>query len=285
MSVLRALPAYEVMMGEHPLKQPMPTQSVDSIDPFLLLHHHAIEVAPGTDRWNAGVGPHPHRGFSPVTFIWSGGVQHRDSRGNNSVVSGGGVQWMDVGLGIIHSERPPADLCETGGLQEIVQVWINLPKVAKMMEPRYTPLQKDEMPAVAGHPDLRIASGTPVPGSPKGPLRSAYPVNALHGTSSTEPLTFEVGEGENGILYLLDGGGKLDGYGLVEGETLYELAPGSHTFHPKTATKLLLLTARPIQEKKEQYGPYVMNNQTEIMEAMRDYQMGKMGFLVERDLP
>ena len=103
MPVVRALPAYEVMMGDHPLKQPLPTQSVDQIDPFLLIHHHAIQISAGTDRWNAGVGPHPHRGFSPVTFMWSGGVHHRDSRGNNSVVDDGGVQWIDAGLGIIHS--------------------------------------------------------------------------------------------------------------------------------------------------------------------------------------
>ena len=155
MPVVRALPAYEVMMGDHPLKQPLPTQSVDQIDPFLLIHHHANHMPAGTDRWNAGVGPHPHRGFSPVTFMWSGGVHHRDSRGNNSVVDDGGVQWMDAGLGIIHSERPPAKLAEEGGMQEIIQIWINTPSARKMDEPNYIPLQKDEMPKVPGHPDLR----------------------------------------------------------------------------------------------------------------------------------
>ena len=162
MPVVRALPAYDVMMGDHPLKQPLPTQSVDQIDPFLLIHHHASSIPAGTDRWNAGVGPHPHRGFSPVTFMWSGGVHHRDSRGNNSVVDDGGVQWMDAGLGIIHSERPPAKLARDGGMQEIIQIWINTPSARKMDEPKYMPLQKDEMPEVAGHPDFRITSGTPV---------------------------------------------------------------------------------------------------------------------------
>ena len=94
--------------------------------------------------------------------MWSGGVHHRDSRGNNSVVDDGGVQWMDAGLGIIHSERPPAKLAEEGGMQEIIQIWINTPSARKMEEPKYMPLQKDEMPEVPGHPDLRITSGTPI---------------------------------------------------------------------------------------------------------------------------
>lgn len=284
MPVRRALPGHEVMMGNTPIKQPIPTASVDQIGPFLLLHHHAGEIKAGSDRWNTGVGPHPHRGFSPVTFMYQGGVHHRDSRGNNSVVTEGGVQWMDVGMGIVHSERPPAALCETGGIQEIIQLWVNLPAANKMMQPVYIPLQKDEMPEVEGHPDLRIVSGSPVPSSATGPLKSAYPIDTMHGTTSTEPLPFQVGEGQAAFLYLLSGGGRLEGYGLVEEHMLYELTPGSYTFEPSQATKILFASAKPIQEKVESYGPFVMNNQTEIMEAMRDYQMGKMGMLVERDL-
>lgn len=286
MPVVRALPAYEVMMGDHPLKQPLPTQSVDQIDPFLLIHHHAIQISAGTDRWNAGVGPHPHRGFSPVTFMWSGGVHHRDSRGNNSVVDDGGVQWMDAGLGIIHSERPPAKLAKDGGMQEIIQIWINTPSARKMDEPKYMPLQKDEMPEVAGHPDFRITSGTPVVNASEGPLKSSYPITAAHGAMEADvAATFEVKSGENGLLYLLDGAGYLEGYGLIEAHMLYQLNVGMYTFTPSEKTKVFFIAAAPINEKVESYGPFVMTNQTEIMEAMRDYQQGKMGFLVERDLP
>jgi redox-sensitive bicupin YhaK (pirin superfamily) len=286
MPVVRALPAFEVMMGDHPLKQPLPTQSVDQIDPFLLIHHHANHMPAGTDRWNAGVGPHPHRGFSPVTFMWSGGVHHRDSRGNNSVVDDGGVQWMDAGLGIIHSERPPAKLAEEGGMQEIIQIWINTPSARKMDEPNYIPLQKDEMPMVPGHPDLRITSGKPVMNAAEGPLKSSYPITAAHGVMEAGvEATFEVQPGENGLFYLLDGSGRLEGYGLVEAHMLYQLDAGAYMFTPSEKTKVFFIAAGPINEKVESYGPFVMTNQTEIMEAMRDYQQGKMGFLVERDLP
>ena len=286
MPVVRALPAYEVMMGDHPLKQPLPTQSVDQIDPFLLIHHHANHMPAGTDRWHAGVGTHPHRGFSPVTFMWSGGVHHRDSRGNNSVVDDGGVQWMDAGLGIIHSERPPAKLAEEGGMQEIIQIWINTPSARKMDEPNYIPLQKDEMPKVPGHPDLRITSGKPVMNAAEGPLKSSYPITAAHGVMEAGvEATFEVQPGENGLFYLLDGSGRLEGYGLVEAHMLYQLDAGAYMFTPSEKTKVFFIAAAPINEKVESYGPFVMTNQTEIMEAMRDYQQGKMGFLVERDLP
>ena len=239
MPVVRALPAYEVMMGDHPLKQPLPTQSVDQIDPFLLIHHHANHMPAGTDRWNAGVGPHPHRGFSPVTFMWSGGVHHRDSRGNNSVVDDGGVQWMDAGLGIIHSERPPAKLAEEGGMQEIIQIWINTPSARKMDEPNYIPLQKDEMPKVPGHPDLRVTSGKPVMNAAEGPLKSSYPITAAHGVMEAGvEATFEVQPGENGLFYLLDGSGRLEGYGLVEAHMLYQLDAGAYMFTPSEKTKV-----------------------------------------------
>ncbi|MEY2962759.1 MAG: hypothetical protein RL754_20 [Bacteroidota bacterium] len=285
MSVRRTLPAYDVQMQEHLLKQPLPTQSVDQIDPFLLLHHHRVDIEPESEPFREGVGPHPHRGFTPITFIYEGSLQHRDSRGNNSIVNAGGVQWMDVGMGIIHSERPPASFCATGGTQELIQVWVNLPARLKMIEPQYFAIQKDEMPEFANHPDLHISSGTPTLEGPTGPIRSAYPLNAFHGKTTTENLVFEVPEGHQAFLYLLDGGGRIEGYGLAEALTMYELEPGKQTFFPSTPTKVLFLSGEPIQEKKESYGPFVMNNQTQIMEAMRDYQMGKMGFLVEHDMP
>jgi len=155
-----------------------------------------------------------------------------------------------------------------------------------MDEPKYMPLQKDEMPEVAGHPDFRITSGTPVVNASEGPLKSSYPITAAHGAMEADvAATFEVKSGENGLLYLLDGAGYLEGYGLIEAHMLYQLNVGMYTFTPSEKTKVFFIAAAPINEKVESYGPFVMTNQTEIMEAMRDYQQGKMGFLVERDLP
>ena len=117
-------------------------------------------------------------------------------------------------------------------------------------------------------------------------MKSSYPITAAHGVMEAGvEATFEVQPGENGLFYLLDGSGRLEGYGLVEAHMLYQLDAGAYIFTPSEKTKVFFIAAAPINEKVESYGPFVMTNQTEIMEAMRDYQQGKMGFLVERDLP
>jgi quercetin 2,3-dioxygenase len=142
--VTHTLYAEEFDMGGMPVRQAFPTGRVEQHDPFLLLHHADIKVPTHLDPDDAGVGPHPHRGFSPVTFIFKGGVHHRDSRGNDSVVYAGGAQWMNSGMGMMHSERPPKDIHEIGGRQEIIQLWINTPKKNKMDQPAYYPLQANE---------------------------------------------------------------------------------------------------------------------------------------------
>jgi redox-sensitive bicupin YhaK (pirin superfamily) len=279
----RVLPAHEVDMGGIPVLQPLPTANVNQIDPFLLLHHHATTIQPNTNHKHAGVGPHPHRGFSPVTFIFQGDVHHRDSRGNSSVVSAGGVQWMDAGMGIIHSERPSKELAEKGGEQEIVQLWINTAAAKKMDQPRYIAAQQNDMPKMKGlKGDVRVIAGSFA--DQRGPIISQQGVTALMGTlAPQDELSLSKLNGEHAILYLLNGTGFLKGFGLVEGKTLYTFTKEAArtTLKAKSELPFIYLRAKPIGEKVEQYGPYVMNTQTEILEALRDYQMGKMGFLVE----
>jgi quercetin 2,3-dioxygenase len=146
-TVSHLLYAHPMDMGGLPIRQPLPTQNVQQVDPFLLLHHASIKVPTHTVPAKAGVSPHPHRGFSPVTFVFQGGVHHRDSRGNDNVVYAGGAQWMNAGMGIIHSERPPHDIHEVGGKQEIIQLWINTPAKNKFDQPSYFPLQASEVPS------------------------------------------------------------------------------------------------------------------------------------------
>jgi redox-sensitive bicupin YhaK (pirin superfamily) len=119
-SVAAILYAHPFDMGGMPIRQPFPTNKVEQIDPFILLHHAVVEIPKESDPKHTGVGPHPHRGFSPVTFIFEGGVHHQDSRGNNNTIYKGGIQWMNAGMGIIHSERPPVDIQAIGGKQEII---------------------------------------------------------------------------------------------------------------------------------------------------------------------
>lgn len=272
-------------MGGIPIRQPFPTNNVQQIDPFLLLHHADVKVAADVEPDDAGVGPHPHRGFSPVTFIFKGGVHHRDSRGNDSVIYAGGAQWMNAGMGVIHSERPPHNIHEVGGRQEIIQLWINTPAAHKMDQPAYFPLSAEEVPTSVrdnGKVQIKVFSGE-VAGL-KGPIPSHTEVNAA---------TLELKKGgkvaiglpadHNAVIYLLDGKLTVDGYGLVEGlhAVLFKKDGEGVGFEAHEDTRVLLLSGKPLDEKVVSHGPFVMNNQTQILEAMRDYQMGKMGVLIE----
>ena len=217
-TVSSLLYAHMVDMGGMPVRQPLPSQHVEQIDPFLLLHHADINVPAHLEPDHAGVGLHPHRGFSPVTFIFKGGVHHRDSRGNDSVIYAGGAQWMNAGMGIIHSERPPDDIHEIGGRQEIIQLWINTPAEHKMDQPEYIPLSAEEAPAFTsedGKVEMKVFSGQIL--GIRGPIPSHTEVNAAtlefkKGGKISVPLPPH----HNTLIYLLDGKLNVEGFGLVE---------------------------------------------------------------------
>jgi quercetin 2,3-dioxygenase len=284
-SVSRLLYAQQVDMGGLSVRQPLPTQQVNQVDPFLLLHHADIEVPLNVEPRHAGVGPHPHRGFSPVTFIFKGGVHHRDSRGNNSIIYSGGAQWMNAGMGMLHSERPPHDIHERGGRQEIIQLWINTPARNKMDQPAYFPLKADDVPRKQsddGNVMIKVFAGEFE--GVRGPIPSQAVVNAATlEFKKGGKLAIGLPGHHNALLYLLDGQLKLDGFGLVDGLYLVHFKNDGDgiSIVALEDTRALLLSGEPLNEDVVSYGPFVMNTQTQIMEAMRDYQMGKMGVLIE----
>ncbi len=284
-SVSRLLYAHLVDMGGIPVRQPLPAAGVEQVDPFLLLHHANLKAPTHIEPRHAGIGPHPHRGFSPVTFIFKGGVHHRDSRGNNSVIYEGGAQWMNAGRGIIHSERPPADIHERGGVQELIQLWINTPARHKMDQPLYFPVPAENVPEIHS-PDskvtVRLFAGELM--NKKGPAPTQTEVIAA--TLLLQPsgsLTIPLPETHNVLLYLLDGEVNIETYGKTEGLNLVVFANDGQgiALEALKPTRALLLGGEPLHEEVVSYGPFVMNNQTQILEAMRDYQMGKMGVLIE----
>jgi hypothetical protein len=284
-TVKQLLFAEMVDMGGIPVRQPFPARNIEQIDPFLLLHHHISRIREGADERRTGVGPHPHRGFSPVTFIFQGNVHHRDSRGNDSIVEAGGVQWMDAGMGIQHSERPSKELAEKGGVQEIIQLWINTPAKDKMNAPKYQAVHASDMPvfpAQEGEGNSFLVSGEFR--DTKGPVQSNWPVLAMRGEWKSGAVdTFSIPENYNAFLYLLDGKMNVDGFGLVEGLNVVQFQNDGDTITLKALedTRFIFLAAPPIGEPLAMYGPFVMNDQTQVMQAIRDYQMGKMGVLIE----
>lgn len=284
-SVRLTLYAHPYDMGGIPIRQPFPTAQVDQLDPFLLLHHANINVPEHVAPDNAGVGPHPHRGFSPVTFIFEGGVHHRDSRGNNSTVYAGGAQWMNAGRGIIHSERPPHDIHQRGGRQEIIQLWINTPSQHKMDQPAYFPLQAEDIPVYIS-PDKLVTAGVVAGklGAVQGKVPTMTPVQAITltfrpGGKIEIPIPLE----HQAFVYILRGSLRMAGYGLAEAHHALVFNPDGEAvaFEAVEETTALFMSGEPIGEKVVAHGPFVMNTETEILEAMRDYQQGRMGVLIE----
>ncbi len=273
-----------VMMGPIRLRQPLPAKGVEEVDPFILLHHYGpFEISPEKNPMD--LGPHPHRGFEPVTFLIQGEQLHRDSLGNESVVKAGDVQWTTSGRGIIHAEGPHKEFVERGGTLEGIQLWINLPAAKKMMQPNYQHVKKDDFKVAIsddGKVTTRVIAGS-LHGQ-QGRIQTqtsldAYMIDLKEGGTTTFPLK----EDHQAMIYLIHGDVDVN-----DSENLKVNENQMITFHEgakefditaNADSKILFLSGEPIREKIMSYGPYVMNTQTEILEAMRDFQMGKMGFL------
>ena len=216
------IPAFNINMGGIPLKQALPTTNVQQVDPFLLLHHGEIKYRKHGNAIHQGIGPHPHRGFSPVTFIIDGEIHHRDSRGNNQIAKKGEVQWMHAGMGIIHSERPSECLASRNGVQEIIQLWINSPAEHKMKVPYYRHLSEVDIPVIVSE-DNKITNKL-IAGAFEG-KKSILPTESelfiLWGTSEKNgEQTINIPNNYNTMLYLIKGSMRIKGYGLVDAENL-----------------------------------------------------------------
>lgn len=204
----RVVDAQPVQMGHVTLLQPLPISGLDQHSPFLLLHHIQFDgVEPGTDP--LGVGPHPHRGFEPVSFLFEGGIHHRDSHGNEGILEPGDVQWMTAGRGVVHSERASKAFIEKGGAFHMVQLWVNLPKKHKMEQARYQDIKKADIPVVkVNDSSLRVVAGEYT--GTKGPAATWSPVTAME-IDLNGKLDLDFPAGQNAMLYTLSGEAVLNG--------------------------------------------------------------------------
>jgi redox-sensitive bicupin YhaK (pirin superfamily) len=273
-----------VNMGPIRLRQPIPTNEVEDVDPFLLLHHYGpYAISEFNNPFD--LGPHPHRGFEPITLLFQGEQMHRDSLGNESVVKAGDVQWTTAGRGIIHAEGPTKEFVKKGGTLEGIQLWLNLPAKDKMMPPKYQHIRSEQMPIVqdeSGNINLKVVAGKLE--DKQGLVSTQTNVNVfMIETSGAGIMDIEIPKSHESCMYLLDGEVKInDANVLSKGQNqilVFNTDGDTIKFEATKESKLLLLSGAPINEKVTQYGPYVMNTQTEILEAMRDYKQGKMGHL------
>jgi hypothetical protein len=234
-----------------------------------------------------GVGEHPHRGFETVTIAYQGAVGHRDSAGNSGVIYPGDVQWMTAASGVVHEELHEAEFTKNGGVFEMVQLWVNLPRAQKMSKPRYQGITKDQIPVIElpGGGQARVIAGELL--GRLGPAKTFTPVGLFDVIlKAGERFELPLPEGHNAAVVLRKGDVLLNGTdsdtATLRGEAL--IAPLSEegdsvTLEAKADTQLLILSGEPINEPVASYGPFVMNTQEELKQAVADYRAGRMGHL------
>jgi hypothetical protein len=286
-AVERRVDAIRTFEGEgFPVRRPFPGVERAVADPFILLDQMGeVQYAPGEAK---GAPDHPHRGFETVTYMIDGEFVHRDSTGGGGVIANGDTQWMTAGAGIVHSEMPPDKLIRSGGLFHGIQLWVNLPAAQKWSPPRYQDISARSV-SLLRSPDggalVRVIAGELAghrgPGVTQTPITYAH-VTLLPGSRLDVPWRADF----NALVYALGGFGSVGaGATPLRSGQLAVLGPGdairiegSLDQDSRTpAFDVLLLGGRPIGETVVQYGPFVMNTREEILQAIADYQSGKMG--------
>ncbi len=256
----------------------MPTRSINHLDPFLFLNHHGPQNY-GPNNNGLPFGPHPHRGFETLTFVLQGDITHKDSHSGESVIKEGGIQWMTAGSGLIHSEVSSDEFKKKGGMEEVIQIWMNLPSNLKMTKPNYTGLEKADIPELMFDNDkgvLHLISGD-FQGT-KGPVNS--PANLFTSNidiKSGGHFSDDTPEGTNVLLYVLNGKIEMQGEEIRE-HSLVELSTDGQgiEFKANEDSQLIYCYGLPFNEPIVAQGPFVMNTQEEIYQAFEDYQSGRL---------
>lgn len=256
----------------------------EQVSPFLLLDHagpHVFEPA----LQPRGVGTHPHRGFETVTIVYDGEVAHRDSKGNGGVIGRGDVQWMTAAGGILHEEFHSQGFTKSGGPFHMVQLWVNLPAKDKMSEPRYQAITNGDIPLVElkdGQGRVRVIAGE-FDGH-KGPAKTFTPINMWDAHLNADAkVTFALPEGHTTLLVVLKGRVIVNGTQDAGVSEIVSLSRegGEAVIEALGEATVLILTGEPIDEPVVGYGPFVMNSEAQIRQAIADFNAGKFGAMEE----
>lgn len=254
------------------------------MSPFLLLDYAGPhEFTPGDHP--RGVGQHPHRGFETVTIVYSGEVAHKDNAGNGGVIGPGDVQWMTAGAGILHEEFHSPEFTRAGGVLEMVQLWVNLPAKSKMTKPGYQGITGAQIPRVtlpddAGH--VRIIAGQF--GAARGPAQTFSPMNVWDvQLNAGANASLQLPEGWNVGIVVLRGTLKVNDAEVKRAAELLILdRQGSEVcLEASSDAVVLLLSGEPIDEPIVGYGPFVMNTDAQIRQAIDDFRFGKFSEITD----
>ena len=256
------------------------------LDPFIMMDQMGeVDYQPGEPK---GTNWHPHRGFETVTYIMDGAFQHQDSHGGGGFIKDGATQWMTAGGGILHIETPPAELVISGGTFHGVQLWVNLPGKDKMVDPAYQNLEGSDVTLLAsddGGALVRVIAGNV--GGHKGPGSTRTPISFVHATITPgASLSLPWNASYNALVYVLAGAGRVgaEGRPVHTGQTVV-FGAGDHVTIVADDTQqtrygaleVLVLGGEPIREPVAQYGPFVMNTQRQLQQAVEDFQSGRFG--------
>jgi len=266
------------------VRRPFPKAAFSEFDPFLLLDEMGpMEVAPGEAK---GAPDHPHRGFETVTYMLSGEMEHKDSRGHAGRLSSGDVQWMTAGAGVVHSEMPSQAFMRNGGRMHGFQLWVNLPQRDKMMKPRYQEIPSAKIPKATsadGLVSVSVIAGEAL--GQKAVIETRTPIIYLH--YRLEPggvATPQVPRDYNAFVYIVEGAGLFGSEGEpgADGQMVMFAPDGDevrieNSADAKAALEVLLIAGPPLNEPIARYGPFVMNTEAEIHQAFEDYRLGLMG--------
>ena len=246
------------------------TEQLSYLDPFLMLDEFGSDK-PGD--YIAGFPSHPHRGFETVTYMLDGRMRHKDNHGNEGLMTAGSVQWMTAGRGIVHSEMPEQE----EGLMRGFQLWVNLPAKDKMGQPRYQEFSADRIPDVSPSSGIAVKVIAGHVGDVAGPVQQP----------ATDPLYLDIAidagavfgqsiaSGHNAFAYVYEGEVSVGADDVGKGELIVLGDGDAVTVTGKSAkSRLILVAGKPIGEPVARYGPFVMNTQAEIMQAVQDYQSG-----------
>jgi len=269
-----------------PVRRAFAGVATSDLDPFVHMDQMGeVEYAPGEPK---GTPWHPHRGFETVTYMIDGVFVHQDSNGGGGTITDGDTQWMTAGAGILHIEAPPEHLVVSGGLFHGIQLWVNLPRAHKWDPPRYQDIRGKEAALVTtadGGALVRVIAGET--GGYRGPGLTFTPITLVHATiAPTAELSLPWRRDFNALLYVLSGAGNVGAEGRpVRTGQLVVFGPGDSLSVSADRAPgglspnldVLVLGGQPIREPVVHYGPFVMNTREEIMQALADYQSGRLG--------
>lgn len=268
------------------VRRPFPQAAFSEFDPFLLLDEMGpMDAGPGEAK---GAPDHPHRGFETVTYLLSGEMEHKDSRGHAGRLTPGDVQWMTAGAGVVHSEMPSAEFQRTGGRMHGFQLWVNLPQREKMTRPRYQEIPRARIPEGKSADELvtvRVIAGEAM--GQKAVIETHTPIVYLHYTIEPGGVVEQRVPAEyNTFAYIVDGAGLFgaEQKRAGDGQMVLFAQDGDGIRIENSADSLdrldvLLIGGVPLNEPVARYGPFVMNTEREIRQAFEDYVRGRMGVI------